>query len=45
MQRRGDDDPGMADVKLVANLTMQLAYKNKDKLYILDIKPKVVTTE
>lgn len=32
MQRRGDLDPGMADVKLVANLTMQLAYKNKDKL-------------
>jgi len=25
-------DPGFADVKLVANLTMQLAYRNKDKL-------------
>ena len=32
MQRRGDEDPGMADVKLVATLTMQLAYRNKDKL-------------
>jgi 20S proteasome subunit beta 1 len=32
MQRRGDVDPGMADVKLVANLTMQLAYRNKDRL-------------
>jgi 20S proteasome subunit beta 1 len=32
MQRRGDADPGMADVKLVANLTMQLAYRNKDRL-------------
>ena len=31
MQRRGDG-PGMADVKLVANLTMQLAYRNKDRL-------------
>ena len=29
---RSDADPGMADVKLVANLTMQIAYKNKDKL-------------
>ena len=25
MQRRGDEDPGMADVKLVATLTMQLS--------------------
>jgi 20S proteasome subunit beta 1 len=32
MQRRGDEDPGMADVKLVATITQQLAYRNKDKL-------------
>jgi 20S proteasome subunit beta 1 len=32
MQRRGDEDPGMADVKLVATITTQLAYRNKDKL-------------
>ena len=30
--QRSDSDPGMADVKLVANLTMQLAYRNKDRL-------------
>lgn len=30
--QRTDCDPGMADVKMVANVTMQLAYGNKDKL-------------
>jgi len=28
----GSDEPGMADVKLVANVTMQIAYRNKDRL-------------